>query len=145
MHEAAIKLSSAINNFLALDLYTVNWEHKDTPERWSKKEILGHLVDSAQINLQRFIRCTYEENFKLVYEQVEWVKANNYQKTDLNELFTFWHLLNKRIMTVLNNYPEDRLLAQCDNGKDQISMHTIEFLAHDYVEHLNHHLRQIIN
>ncbi|WP_295667152.1 DinB family protein [uncultured Mucilaginibacter sp.] len=145
MKEITAQLNKAIEHFLTSDIQNVNWENRPGPEKWSAVEIIGHLTDSAQINLQRFVRCTYQENFKLVYDQVEWVQAQHYQEANLDELLSLWYLLNRQIIRVLDNYPADRLLAQCDNNKTEQSLHSVEWLAQDYVAHLTHHLDQIIN
>ena len=116
-----------------------------TPRNGQKKEIIGHLIDSATINMQRFVRCTFEENFKLTYQQVEWVEAQKYQLADVNDLLQLWRLLNKQIILVLENYPPERLSAQCDNDKTMVSLHSVEWLAKDYVAHMKHHLKQVIN
>jgi hypothetical protein len=137
------QLNAAIEDFLSVENRSIDWASKPAPDKWSKKEIIGHLIDSAQVNLQRFVRCTYEENFKLTYEQVEWVKANQYQETDIRNLVALWEQLNRQIIRVLENYPPHRLHAKCDNSKTDVSLHTVEWLAQDYVDHLNHHLRQV--
>jgi hypothetical protein len=137
------QLSDALNDLLNADKTSIDWHTKPSPGIWSKKEIIGHLIDSAQINLQRFVRCTYEENFKLIYEQVEWVEAQHYQHADINELLLLWKLLNFQIIRVLENYPANRLTAQCDNDKHNVHLHPVSWLAQDYVEHLKHHLEQI--
>jgi hypothetical protein len=121
----------------------IDWEQKPAPDKWSNKEIMGHLCDSAMINLQRFLRCTYEENFKLTYAQEELVKANRYQDMDVAPLLELWRLLNLQIARVLTLYPADRWQARCDNSKTEVQLHTVEFLAQDYVEHLQHHLNQV--
>src|SRR5579863_5391972 len=121
----------------------IDWENKPASGKWSNKEIIGHLCDSAMINLQRFVRCTYEENFKLVYEQDEWVAAQHYQEMVTNDLLELWRLLNLQIATVLSNYPADRWLVQCDSNKKEVGLHTVEWLSADYVVHLQHHLNQI--
>jgi hypothetical protein len=121
----------------------LDWESKPAPGKWSNKEIIGHLCDSAMINLQRFVRCTYEENFKLVYEQDEWVAAQHYQQMDIENLLELWRLLNLQIVRVLEKYPTDRWHVQCDSKKKEIGLHTVEWLAQDYVVHLQHHLNQI--
>jgi hypothetical protein len=121
----------------------VDWDTRPSPGRWSKKEIIGHLCDSAMINLQRFVRCTYEENFKLIYEQEEWVQAQHYQDMDTDQLLQLWKLLNLQIIHVLDHYPPDRLQAKCDNSKTNVSLHTVEWLAQDYLDHMQHHLNQI--
>ena len=136
-------LAGTIGNFLQTDQGSIDWETKPSPTKWSKKEIIGHLIDSAQINLQRFVRCTYEENFKLIYEQDEWVAAANYQDADIKEILDLWILLNRQIIRVLSNYPADRLTAVCDSDKKDIQLHTVEWLAADYVRHMQHHLNQI--
>jgi hypothetical protein len=101
------------------------------------------LCDSAQINLQRFVRCTYEEKFKLTYEQDEWVAAQHYQEMNVADLLQLWRLLNLQISRVLDNYPADRWQVQCDTSKKEIGLHPVEWLAQDYIDHLNHHLNQI--
>jgi hypothetical protein len=137
-------LSPKINEFLQLvHSKPVDWESKSTPDKWSNKEIIGHLCDSAMINLQRFVRCTYEEKFKLVYEQDEWVAAERYQEMDIENLLELWRLLNLQIARVLEKYPVDRWQIQCDSKKNEVGLHTVEWLAQDYVDHLQHHLNQI--
>lgn len=143
MKETIQQLREAVDGLLKSDVNAIDWDYKSTPHKWSKKEIIGHLIDSAQINLQRFVRCTYEENFKLIYEQVEWVEANHYQDAGIDEVLTLWKLLNLQIIRVLENYPAGRLQAQCDNNKHEVSLHTVKYLAQDYVDHLKHHLKQI--
>ncbi|MDB4923849.1 DinB family protein [Mucilaginibacter sp.] len=145
MIDTVKKLNDTIDYLLNADIDAINWTYKPGPEKWSKKQIIGHLIDSAQINLQRFVRCTYEENFRLTYEQVKWVDAQHYQKANVNELLGLWKLLNLQIARVLLNYPAERLQAKCDNSKTTASLHSVEWLAADYVEHMKHHLKQIIN
>ncbi|MDF2431848.1 MAG: hypothetical protein JWP44_1479 [Mucilaginibacter sp.] len=137
------QLNEVIDDVLKTNPKSINWDYKLAVERWSKKEIIGHLIDSAQINLQRFVRCTYEENFKLVYDQVKWVATNRYQEADIDELLSLWRILNRQIIRVLTSYPADRLLARCDTSKTTLELHTVEWLAQDYVQHLKHHLKQI--
>jgi hypothetical protein len=143
MKKIARDLELAYTSFLKADLLTKNWNYKAGPNKWSKKEIIGHLIDSAQINLQRFVRSTYTENFKVTYDQMEWVDAQQYVYADIQELLELWRLLNKQIVRVLEHYPPDRLQVQCDTGKTSVSFQTVEFLAQDYVNHLNHHLKAI--
>lgn len=140
-----IPVLSTIETFLIdLETHPVDWDLKPDVNRWSAKEIIGHLCDSAQINLQRFIRCTYEENFKLIYHQNEWVAVQHYQDMDTEDVITLWRALNGQIQRVLDHYPVDRWQAKCDNGRYEVSLNTVEFLAYDYVAHMQHHLKQII-
>lgn len=143
MKDTVNHLIDAIEDFLKTDQDAVDWEVKSSPDKWSKKEIIGHLIDSAQINLQRFVRCTFEENFKLIYHQNEWVTAQRYQEADIKELLDLWILLNRQIVRVLIAYPANKLQSVCDTGKNEVALHTVEWLAADYVEHMKHHLSRI--
>ena len=145
MKDAILELKAAIDELINTNVQSFDWNNKAAPDKWSAKEVIGHLIDSAQINLQRFVRCTYEENFKLTYEQVEWVAAQHYQNADINDLLALWRSLNLQIIRVLDNYQPDRLWAMCDNSKTGISQHTVGWLAHDYADHLKHHLKQVYN
>ncbi|WP_428331427.1 DinB family protein [Mucilaginibacter sp.] len=143
MTSTTSQLKTAIDDLLNMDQAFIDWDYRPGANKWSKKEIIGHLIDSAQVNLQRFVRCTYEENFKLIYAQEEWVIAQHYNQAAVTELLTLWRLLNMQIIRVLDNYPKDRLLIKCDNSKIERHLHTVEWLAKDYVAHLKHHLKQL--
>jgi hypothetical protein len=122
---------------------SINWNQSAEQGKWSNKEMIGHLIDSAHINLQRFIRCTYKDGFKLTYFQDEWVKAQKYNEAEINELLELWKLVNRPMVRVLENYPEHRMGATCNNGRDDVSLCTVEFLANDYLSHMQHHLNQL--
>jgi len=144
-HLPMIPVFATVDDFLEkIKNHPVNWEFKPAPGKWSAKEIIGHLTDSAQINLQRFVRCTYEEGFKLIYFQDEWVAVEGYQQADITDVLNLWRLLNQQIQRVLDNYPPDRWQTKCDTNRDSVSLNTVEFLAYDYVDHMKHHLKQII-
>jgi hypothetical protein len=143
MKQTAQKLTTAIDDFLTLKAPDINWANLAAPGKWTNKQIIGHLIDSAHINLERFVRCTYEQGFKLIYFQEEWVAAQHYQDVNTAELLKLWELVNRQIARVLANYPADRELAQCDNGRYEPSLNTVAFLAEDYIEHMQHHLNQL--
>ena len=117
---------------------------KPNPNKWSKKEVLGHLIDSAQNNLRRFIVGQYEHQPKIRYKQEFWVEANGYQAMKKSDVIQLWVLVNQRIAAVLSNTSSENGKRQVDTGNDQPELHTIEWLASDYVKHLKHHLNQII-
>ena len=143
MREIAKNLERVVMGFLETDLLGKDWNYSAGPDKWTKKEIIGCLIDSAQINLQRFVRATYSENFIVTYDQVEWVEAQRYISADLLELLELWRLLNRQIIRVLENYPTERLQVQCDTGKTTPDFHAIEYLVMDHVHHLEHHLKSI--
>lgn len=121
------------------------FERKPSLARWSKKEILGHLVDSAQNNIQRFVRGQYEVIPKLVYSQDDWVRLQDYQSYDQQELIQLWVLLNRHLAHVLAAMDHSKYEMMCDTGKIGIEPHSLKFIADDYVAHLAHHLKQIVS
>jgi hypothetical protein len=118
---------------------------KKSPEKWSKKEILGHLIDSAINNLQRFTEIQFAEKPYVVrkYNQVELVKVNDYQNSETRELLNFWFSINKRIEKVIEKQTEETLKYKVKIS-DEITV-DFKFLIKDYIDHLAHHLQQIRN
>jgi len=116
---------------------------KSSPEKWSKKEILGHLIDSGINNLQRFTEIQFEDKpYKIrKYKQNELVKANDYQNAESKEIVDFWLSINNRILNLIKQQPEINLNHKIELDKNNIS--DFRFLIEDYVDHLEHHLNQI--
>ncbi|MFZ4930940.1 DinB family protein [Chryseobacterium sp. Mn2064] len=119
------------------------WSQKESSEKWSKKEIIGHLCDSAFTNIRRFVVTQYKENENIVYDQNAWVKAQNYQNVPTNDLIDLWKLLNYQLVHVVENIPDEALQRTCDTTKTETRVFTLEFLINDYVDHLQHHLKAI--
>lgn len=109
---------------------------------WSKLEIIGHLVDSAANNQQRFVRGQFESVPVISYDSDQWVKHNYYQCGDKDQLIALWTAYNQHLAMMLRHIPEDVLQQKVHTGTDSYS---IDYLAADYVAHLEHHLRQIIS
>jgi len=110
--------------------------------KWVKKEILGHLIDSAVNNHQRFVRAQMTE--RLVwpgYEQDHWVAAQNYRERPWTEIVGLWEQMNRHLAHVMANVPPARLDTKCVIGDREPV--TLEWLMSDYVRHLRHHLDQI--
>lgn len=120
------------------------WFHKPSPSVWSKKEVLGHLVDSAMNNLRRFVVTQYQHNDKIYYWQDEWVAFQDYQNAPVEELIELWKLLNLQICRTIDNMPAERLSYTCDTGKTSEDLYTLEFLIDDYIVHMQHHLKDIL-
>ena len=114
---------------------------KPNPAKWSKKEIIGHLVDSALTNSRRFVVAQYEDNPKIVYAQGVWVKASGYQNYQSKDLIDLWALINRHICQILSSMPPDLYNRIAVTSEP----HTIEWLAADYNKHLLHHLHVILD
>ncbi|MBD0383691.1 DinB family protein [Paenibacillus sedimenti] len=117
---------------------------KPQPQKWSKKEILGHLCDSATNNYQRFVRAQYEKSPFIVpkYDQNQWVAVNDYQNMAINDIIKLWTTLNGQIVAVVSGLPEEKRNLPCEIGGAQPV--TLEWLIRDYLDHMEHHVRQIL-
>jgi len=134
------EFSQKINALPDSELYA-----KPNPTKWSKIEVLGHLIDSAQNNLRRFICGQYESIPPLiVYDQDFWVNSNRYGSAKKDNVILLWSFLNERICEVLTSMPETNYSNECNTGKTNPQLRSLRWLAEDYVKHLKHHLNQIL-
>ena len=119
--------------------------YKKGVDKWSKKEILGHLIDSAVNNLQRFTEIQFSEQPYQIrnYNQVALVSANDYQNSEAEELLNFWLSINTRIKEVIKRQTDKTLSFKVKVNEDTIV--DLSFLIEDYINHINHHLQQITN
>ena len=137
-----------------LQLDEAEFSHKESKDTWSKKEILGHLVDSAYNNHQRFLRASSQENFVFDgYTQDDWVALNNYQERPLKELVSLWAQVNLHLCHLIDNLPEHLVNHKTtEHNFHKIGMNrpkegeekSLSYLIWDYVFHVEHHLAQII-
>ncbi len=110
---------------------------------WSRKEILGHLVDSALNNHQRFVRAALEGSYTgPTYAQSDWVNIHGYGSMLWVSLLEHWRLQNVLLGEVIRRVPEPMLEAPCRVGDN--TPVTLRFLVEDYVVHLDHHLEQLL-
>jgi hypothetical protein len=112
------------------------------PGRWSRKEILGHLLDSAANNHHRFVRAQYQGELSMPgYAQENWVSTQHYKDRTWNDLIQFWTAYNRHLLHLMQRVPAQHLQIPCRIGDDESV--TLEFLMIDYVRHLRHHWDQI--
>ncbi len=110
---------------------------------WTKSELLGHLIDSAINNQQRFARALIEDELRFPsYPQNEMVRVQRYRVAPVTLLIELWSNLNRYMAHLLLQVPPDKLATRCTIGTN-LPM-TLEQLAKDYVAHLEHHLKQLV-
>ncbi|HEX9884891.1 MAG TPA: DinB family protein [Longimicrobiales bacterium] len=121
--------------------------------RWSAKEILGHLVDAASNNHQRFVRALLKDDLVFAgYDQDEWVRLQAYQEGDWVEILSLWRGFNLRLVDLAARIPADalnrarylhnlHLIAWRAVPEDEPT--TLEYLFRDYLAHLEHHLDEM--
>lgn len=127
----------------ARDLSLDEWLAKPNPAKWSKLEILGHLVDSAINNLKRFTDAQYQPQPYVImpYQQDHLVTINQYQQLPFDHILQLWVSLNQQILYVIANIPSEKLDWEViiPSGEQK----TLGFWIDDYADHMEHHLRQI--
>lgn len=121
---------------------------------WSRKQILGHLIDSANVNLQRFIEAQINDSIVFDgYKHQHWVELQGYQEQDWEELVTLWSALNMHLCNVVARIPAEVLdKPHSEHRFDQMAYRpiskgqpsTLGYIIEDYFAHLQYHLDQIV-
>jgi hypothetical protein len=144
MQNAILKFDQLLNEnsnyFTTLDPVVLEARK---PGKWSKKEVLGHLVDSAIHNLVRFTEINYvaQPYRHRPYNQIDLVTLNQYQTKDIKELNQLWLSLNEQIIRIMKSVDEKALDYKIILSDESVI--DLRFLMTDYVEHLEHHINQI--
>ena len=121
--------------------------------KWSPREVIGHLIDSASNNHQRFVRAQFTDDLEFHgYEQAEWVDVQGYHEESWEQLVQLWKLYNLHLLHLVSRIPNEQLTKQ----RHQHNLHqiawqsirverpaTLDYFIRDYLAHLKHHLRQI--
>jgi hypothetical protein len=120
------------------------------PGKWCPREVLGHLIDSASNNHQRFVRIRFQDDLVFPgYDQDAWVTAQRYREAPWRELVELWRTFNLHLARVFESIPPDvARRPRARHNLDRIAFRTVpasepatvEYFARDYVEHLRHHL-----
>jgi hypothetical protein len=135
------------------DIPEAQSRQKSSPNDWSPAEVLGHLIDSAANNHQRFVRAQFTDDLVFSgYEQNQWVSSQKYSDESWSDVIQLWSAYNLHLLHVVSVIPKDVLTkARSPHTLDQIAFNlvdkndpaTLEYLIRDYVDHLRHHLDQI--
>ncbi|HEV7682241.1 MAG TPA: DinB family protein [Pyrinomonadaceae bacterium] len=138
-------------------LLQLSAEQSQTPRaagKWSPKEIIGHLIDSASNNHQRFVRAQFTDDLVFAgYEQEGWVRVQNYQGEQWSDLVQLWKLYNQHILHLISRVPEEaRMKLRYKHNLHQLASEslsenepvTLDWFMRDYVDHLKKHLKQIL-
>jgi hypothetical protein len=111
--------------------------------KWIPKEILGHLIDSAYNNHQRFVRAPAAEAFVWPgYEQDLWVASNRYRERTWGEIVDLWIAVNRHLAHAIESVPREKLEVLCTVGDE--GPRTLEWWMRDYLVHMRHHLEPLV-
>ena len=121
--------------------------------KWSPREVIGHLIDSASNNHQRFVRAQFSDDLEFDgYEQAGWVSTQGYKDESWEQLVQLWKLYNLHLLHLVSRIsPEQLTKVRRKHNLHQLAWQavpaeepaTLEYFIRDYLGHLKHHLRQI--
>lgn len=124
------------------DLSDADASHS-APGRWSKKQILGHLIDSAANNHQRFVRAQLASSYEgPTYQQESWVATQGYATESWSDLVDLWRLYNRHLLHIIRTVKQTALPVPCAIGGS--APVPLSEVMSSYVDHLEHHLAQIL-
>ena len=114
------------------------------PGKWSAKEELGHLLDSASNNHIRFVAGALADGHYHGpgYAQEDWVRLHGYATMPWNSIVEFWVAYNRFLAGLVDRIPETQLQTKCSIGES--SPVTLGFVIDDYILHMQHHLDQLL-
>lgn len=111
--------------------------------KWSRKQVLGHLIDSACNNQQKFVRTMARSGLDFVgYEQNHWVDSQHYSTAAWDQLVSLWQAYNAHLAHIIEHV-DPKQLSHTINVEDHGTF-TLEFIMNDYIDHMKHHLLQIL-
>jgi hypothetical protein len=121
--------------------------------QWSARQVLGHLIDSAANNHQRFVRAQLADHLSFEgYDQEQWIKVQHYERASWPLLIQLWKSYNLHLLHVIAAIPEETLQQpRARHSLDRIAWQTVsasepatlEYLIRDYLGHMKDHLQQI--
>ncbi len=144
MNTLGAELASLVDSTEA-NLLKISEQDSSAPIRpggWSRKQVIGHLIDSASNNHQRFVRAVLQGSLEFPgYDQEGSIRAQAVQEMSWPGLIALWASYNRYLAHIIAHLPKNALETECRIGSSEPV--TLRFLADDYLVHLVHHLQQV--
>src|SRR6201996_9568039 len=87
------------------------------PGGWSRKQVLGHLIDSASNNHQRFVRAMQQPSLEFPgYDQESNIRVQAVQEADWVLLISLWAAYNRYLAHLIAHIPPSQLDTPCRIG-----------------------------
>lgn len=111
---------------------------KPAQDKWSLKEIIGHLVDSSSNNHQRFVRLQFGDLIGFPsYDKDQWIYVQKYNDMDWKDITALWSSYNRIMLKVIEHMDTNALGNVWSIDENEL---TLEFIVNDYFRHLDWHI-----
>ena len=144
MKDVYLELGSIINDFYNKykDMDNKITSKKPGVDRWTLKEIVGHLIDSASNNHQRFVRLQIVD--ELIFpgygkDNSKWLEIAKYNEMNFSDIMLLWKQYNILIGNIIKGADESKFKNRWKNSEGD--KQTLKDLMTDYVRHIKDHVK----
>jgi hypothetical protein len=117
-------------------------DFKSAPDKWSLREILGHLADSELVNAMRYRQVIAEDNPTLQgFDQNAWTAKLDYSRRKPSHVIESFRRLRTENYELLKDLPEEAF-QRSGNHSERGPMTLIQLLQL-YSDHAEKHILQI--
>ena len=111
------------------------------PDKWSIKEVVGHVLDTERIFGHRAFRFARNDQAALPgYEQDDYVRAGNFGKRQLSELADEFEHVRRANLLLLRSLDDEAWLRRGVANDSEVS---VRALAYILAGHETHHMQII--
>lgn len=108
------------------------------PDKWSVKEVLGHMMDCERVFAYRALRFARADETPLPgFEENDWVPAANFDRRSLPDLLAEYEAVRVASVTMFSSFDEAALMRR---GKANDDVMSVRAVAHIIAGHELHHV-----
>ncbi len=106
-------------------------------EKWTVKEVIGHLLDTERIMAYRALRFARNDQHELAgFEENDYVKHSNYSDRSLESLAEEFVAIRTSNLFLFNQFTEQEWTRMGQANQNSVSVRALLFIL---VGHINHH------
>ena len=112
------------------------------PDKWTAKEVLGHICDTERIFAYRALRMARGDRTPIEgFEQDDYVRNGQFARRPLEELIEDYIAVRRATLTLLRNLDETAWMRRGIANKNEVS---VRALAYIIAGHEVHHRRILV-
>ena len=135
---AALRAQSASTPRLLSGLSEAQANHRYAPEKWSVKEVVGHITDAERVFSYRALRIARADTTPLPgFDENAWVPAAHFDRRSMHDLVAAYEAVRAATVALLSSLDEDALTRRGTANNQEVS---VRALAHIMAGHELHHV-----